>query len=209
MILQILDLHFNYPDEPIFSGLNLKIREGEKIAITGGSGSGKSTLFQLILGFILPEKGTIRYRGKPVEGSGIRELRTQTAWLPQDLNLGDGSVEEVVKFPFRFKIDGNKMPEKGQITEIFSDLGLEQTTLQKTFSDLSTGQRQRVGLALCILLQKPILLLDEPTSALDVASKERAAKHLFSNSGRTLLSISHDPWWIERCDRIIDLDNLT
>ena len=51
------------------------------------------------------------------------------------------------------------------------------------------------------------MLLDEPTSALDEASKERALSHLLSDAGRTILSTSHDPWWVDRCDRVIDLED--
>jgi len=66
-------------------------------------------------------------------------------------------------------------------------------------------QRQRVGLALCYLLDKDVLLLDEPTSALDEASKEKVHK-LFSNKQRTIISTSHDPWWLEKCSKIFELN---
>lgn len=209
MILKGKNIHFSYPGEPIFRGFNFKLNEGEKVVVKGVSGSGKSTLFRLIMGFENPDEGKILFKGNPLTGSALRHFRTKSAWLPQDLNIGEGTVMEVVQYPFQFKQSGNSMPESENITEIFSDLGLEPETLQKTYSDLSTGQRQRVGLALCILLEKPVMLLDEPTSALDESSKEKAAAHLFSDPKRTILSTSHDPWWVERCDRVIDLDNHT
>lgn len=209
MILQGNNIHFSYPGESIFNGFSFDLKEGEKVVVKGESGSGKSTLFRLIMGFELPENGEILFRGKPLAGETLKVFRRNTAWLPQELNLGEGTVLEVVQYPFQFKQSGNSMPHNKQIKKVFSDLGLEPETLQKTFSDLSTGQRQRVGMALCILLRKPIMLLDEPTSALDEASKEKAAAHLFSDPKRTILSTSHDPWWVERCDRIIDLDNQT
>lgn len=209
MILQGKNIHFSYPGEPIFSGFDFNLKEGEKVVVKGESGSGKSTLFRLIMGFELPENGEILFRGEPLTGETLKVFRKKTAWLPQELNLGEGTVLEVVQYPFQFKQSGNSMPENRQIKKVFSELGLEPETLQKTFSDLSTGQRQRVGMALCILLRKPVMLLDEPTSALDEASKEKAAVRLFSDPKRTILSTSHDPWWVERCDRIIDLDNQT
>lgn len=209
MILQGNNIHFSYPGESIFNGFSFDLKEGEKVVVKGESGSGKSTLFRLIMGFELPDDGKILFKGKALTGETLKVFRRNTAWLPQDLNLGEGVVLEVLQYPFHFKKSGNSMPDRGQIEEIFSDLGLESETLQKTFSDLSTGQRQRVGMALCILLYKPIMLLDEPTSALDEVSKEKAAAHLLSDPKRTILSTSHDPWWVERCDRIIDLDNQT
>lgn len=209
MILEGKKINFSYTHETIFKSFDFGLKEGEKVVVKGESGSGKSTLFRLIMGFELPDDGEVLFNGDPLNGDVIKNLRRQTAWLPQDLNLGGGIVMEVVQYPFRFKQSGNKMPEDQQIKQIFSDLGLEAETLSKTFSDLSTGQRQRVGLALCILLNKPVMLLDEPTSALDEGSKEKAISHLFSDSKRTILSISHDPYWIERCDRVINLDNQT
>lgn len=209
MILQGKNIHFSYSGETIFSGFNFKLRKGERVVVKGESGSGKSTLFRLILGFEIPDKGKILYKDNPITGSTLRNLRTKSAWLPQDLNLGEGTALEVVQYPFRFKKSGNSMPSKNQIEQVFSDLGLERETLGKSFSDLSTGQRQRAGLALCILLDKPVLLLDEPTSALDKSSKQKAVRHLFSDNQRTILSTSHDPYWIEQCERVIDLDKQT
>lgn len=206
MILQGINISFSYPGETIFDGFDFYLKEGEKVVVKGESGSGKSTLFRLILGFELPDKGQVKFKGKVLKGDTLREFRTQSAWLPQDLNLGEGTTNEVIRYPFRFKHSGNSMPTDPEIKNIFSDLGLEPDTLRKTFSELSTGQRQRVGLAICILLRKPIMLLDEPTSALDKNSKEKAITHLFSENKRTIISTSHDPYWIERCDRIIDLD---
>ncbi len=208
MILQGKNIEFSYPGEIIFNGFDFDIREGEKVVVKGESGSGKTTFFRLILGFEIPDEGEILFNGNTLHGDVLRAFRTQSAWLPQDLNLGEGVVKEVVKYPFQFKQSGNNISEDQQIKEIFKDLGLEPETLDRTFSDLSTGQRQRVGLALCILLNKRVMLLDEPTSALDEASKEKAAKHLLSDPKRTIISTSHDPWWIDKCDRIIDLDKL-
>lgn len=209
MILQGSNISFSYPGESIFDGFHFYLKEGENVAVKGESGSGKSTLFRLILGFEHPDEGQIEWENSPLTGKRLRQFRSRTAWLPQDLNIGKGTTLEVMQYPFRFKQSGNSIPSEDQLIEIFSDLGLEPETLRKTFSDLSTGQRQRAGLALCILLKKPVMLLDEPTSALDEASKEKAIQHLLSNSTRSILSTSHDPYWIERCDRIIDLDKRT
>ena len=206
MLLQAKHIDFSYGDEAIFDDFNLAVEHGERVVLKGESGGGKSTLMRLLLGFEVPGSGTLEYDGTPLNGKHLRQFRRECAWLPQDLNIGTGRVDEVILFPFRFKQSGNSMPDEEKILDILSDLGLDADILQKEFTDLSTGQRQRVGIALCILLDKPVLLLDEPTSALDEASKEKAAGHLFSDPDRTVLSTSHDPFWLERCDRIIDLD---
>lgn len=206
MLLRADDIDFSYGDEIIFRDFSFEVKQGERIVLKGESGGGKSTLMRLLLGFEVPDNGRLEYKGKPLDGSHLKEFRKQCAWLPQDLNLGTGSVEEVIHYPFSFRQSGNQMPDDQEIKDLLSDLGLDAGILSKDFSDLSTGQRQRVGIALCILLDKPVLLLDEPTSALDEASKEKAAHHIFSDPDRTIISTSHDPFWLEKCDRIIDLD---
>lgn len=207
MLLQAKNIDFSYGDETIFDDFSFSIEQGERIVLKGESGGGKSTLMRLLLGFEMPDSGTLEFEGTPLKGSHLTKFRKQCAWLPQDLNIGTGNVEEVIRFPFRFKQSGNQMPDKYRITEIFSDLGLDAGIIQKEYADLSTGQRQRVGIALCILLNKPIILLDEPTSALDEASKQKAADHLLPDAERTVISTSHDSFWIDKCDRIIDLDS--
>lgn len=206
MLLQADNIDFSYGDEVIFDSFSFSVERGERVVLKGESGGGKSTLMRLLLGFELPDSGSIMYEGSPLKGAQLKRFRSECAWLPQDLNIGTGSVDEVIRFPFRFKLSGNRMPANDRIAQILSDLGLDSEILEKDFTDLSTGQRQRTGIALCILLDKPILLLDEPTSALDEASKQKAADHLLSGTRRTVVSTSHDPFWIDKCDRIIDLD---
>jgi len=207
MLLQADNINFSYGDETIFDGFSIAVERGERIVLKGESGGGKSTLMRLLLGFERPDIGSLTYKGEPLQGKHLKTFRKECAWLPQDLNIGTGRVEDVIRFPFRFKHSGNPVPDEKQILDILSNLGLERDILQKDFTDLSTGQRQRVGIALCILLDKPVFLLDEPTSALDEASKEKAADHIFSDPDRTILSTSHDSFWIDKCDRIIDLDS--
>jgi ABC-type multidrug transport system ATPase subunit len=160
---------------------------------------------KLLLGFYIPDAGTISSGSSKWKPQSIRR---QTAWLPQDLNLGNGLVNEVMTKPFEFAANESTKHSPRQQAEILQELGLEREILNKQFRDLSTGQRQRIGLAICHLLDKPLLLLDEPTSALDSASKQKAAKVLLSSSSndRTIISTSHDPFWVDLADNIIELD---
>lgn len=197
---------FNYGGEPIFDRFSMSVAKGDRVAVEGGSGSGKTTLLLLLLGFELPQSGTIRFEGEPVAGSGIRDIRRNAAWLPQDLNIGEGTVEEVMTRPFAFRANRRLQPDTGRMEQTLHALGLSGSLLAKAYRDLSTGQRQRVGLALCHLLDRPLLLLDEPTSALDRASKRKAAELLFSDPERTVVTTTHDPYWIERCNSVRSLD---
>lgn len=197
---------FCYNNEPIFNDFSLSVEKGERVAVKGESGTGKTTLFLLLLGFEFPVAGGIFIEGIPHSDKNFSTLRRRTAWLPQDLNIGDGSVGEVIGRPFEFRFNQPKKPEAEKVETTLISLGLNGSVLDKKFRDLSTGQRQRVGLALCHLLDRHLLLLDEPTSALDRASQEKAAELLFADPDRTIISTTHDPFWIDKFDRVYSLD---
>lgn len=206
-IIAFQDVSFTYKDEPkpVIRHCSFQAKSGDRLVLKGESGTGKTTLFRLLLGFEIPEEGSIRYHRQPLEGDNIKRIRQETAWLPQDLNLGSGKVQELVRFPFSFEANKSVAPSEEVIALTFDKLGLDFSLLQNQFSDLSTGQRQRVGVAICHLLDKPLLLLDEPTSALDSASKQKVADLLLADSNRTIISTSHDPWWIDRCEKVVTL----
>lgn len=194
---------FSFENEQIVKDFSFEAKPGQHTLLKGESGSGKSTLLKLLLGFHRPQDGTISVNRKNYD---VRKVRKQTAWLPQDLNLGSGTVAEVMTKPFEFTANESTQSRNTQQNKIktLKALGLTPDILDKQFRDLSTGQRQRVGLALCHLLDKPLLLLDEPTSALDEASKQKAAE-LLLNDSNTVISTSHDPFWVTKADNIIEL----
>jgi ABC-type transport system involved in cytochrome bd biosynthesis fused ATPase/permease subunit len=205
MSISIKNLTFSYEDEQIFTGFNLNIKEGKHTVLKGDSGSGKSTLLRLILGFLQPAGGEISLFDKPMDTRAFKELRQRAAWLPQDLNMGENTVRDMIYVPFSFKNNAASKPPESTVLDTFELLGLHEEVLDKQFTDLSTGQRQRVGISLCVLLDRPLLLLDEPTSALDRSSKEKAAELLLGNPDKTILSVSHDPFWVEKADMVIEL----
>lgn len=202
LLLSCSDLTIRFGDETVLHEFNFDIPKNKHTVLKGESGSGKSTLLKLLLGFLKPSDGAIKYNN----GKTAHEIRQDTAWLPQDLDLGDGTVKEVIYYPFRFSNNNMQRPDLQTSQSVLSKLGLQAGTMTKKFRDLSTGQRQRVGLAVCHLLNKPILLLDEPTSALDTVSKQRVLNQLLEHTNKTVISTSHDPFWIERADKVIPLD---
>lgn len=206
-IISFENVTFTYrkEDDTLIRSCSFELRKGEKLAVKGESGTGKTTLFRLIHGFERPESGTIRYKGEELTITVTKRLRKESAWLPQDLNLGKGPLREVLSYPFEFSANNSAVPQSGDFESTFEKLGLEKNLLEKDFADLSTGQRQRAGIALCYLLDRPLMLLDEPTSALDKASKQKVVDLLFENPELTILSTSHDPYWIERCNKIVEL----
>ena len=207
-LFKLSDIRFSYDSEQLFDGLNLLINQREKVVIKGESGSGKTTLFRLLLGFETPDKGSISFKGSVYTDTIIRTMRKEVVWLPQDLNLGTGKTAELMDFIFEFQSNSQNKHSRPEIIDTLEALGLEAGTLASNFSELSTGQRQRIGLACCLLLNRKVILLDEPTSALDLESKRKVAELLLNND-RTVISTSHDPWWVEKCDRVIELNNIS
>lgn len=192
----------DFADEPgVIDNLTFNAPAKQHTVLKGESGSGKSTILKLILGFLVPAKGSISFQNN----NDHKSIRQYTAWLPQDLNMGDGTTTEIIQKPFSFKLNGNRQISDSKIRETLKSLGISENHLDKKFSDLSTGQRQRVGLAICYFLDKPLLLLDEPTSALDQVSKQKAAD-LLINSDRTIISTSHDAFWVDLADNVIELN---
>lgn len=207
--LTFKNIHFGYNDVEslLLNGFSFELSKSDHMVIKGDSGTGKTTIFRLVLGFEQPDEGEIYYNNQPMDEESIHQLRKETAWLPQDLNLGAGEVKDVVQSVFQFKTNIASQPDADTIIDTFRMLALPESLLRKDFTDLSTGQRQRVGIAICHLLDKPLVLLDEPTSALDKSSKEKVSELLFNHSKRTILSASHDPWWIEQCNTVVELEN--
>lgn len=206
-VIEFRDVSFSYGEssQPIIRNCSFSAHTGDRLVLRGESGAGKTTLFRLLLGFALPQQGSIQYRGEELTAEVAHEIRKNTAWLPQDLNIGAGTVTQVFTFPFTF--NANPAPPSDDIiASTMQKLGLSPSLKTKDFSQLSTGQRQRVGLALCHLLNKPLVLLDEPTSALDSASKKKVISLLFDDQKRTIISTSHDPEWIEHFDIVIELN---
>ncbi|MTI21511.1 ATP-binding cassette domain-containing protein [Fulvivirga sp. RKSG066] len=207
MEIKFSNIYFAYGENkaPILRDFSLTAKAGDVICIKGASGSGKTTLFKLLLGFEYPTKGKITFNDKELKSTQLTQLRKQSTWLPQDLNLGEGKLKEVFYYPFSFKANEVIRPGEEYVLTTFEALGLNKNIWDEEFKNLSTGQRQRVGLALCHLLSKDIMLLDEPTSALDQRSKERVEKLLFDKE-KIIISTSHDPWWLERCTQIVELE---
>lgn len=201
LLIKCSNLSVQFEEEVIIHNLSFSIPQGKHTVIKGASGSGKSTILKLLLGFLTPDAGEITVS----EEENVQAVRARTAWLPQDLDLGDKPVREVMEKPFTFKANRDRAISQEKFENVLEQLGLSQNVWKKQFRDLSTGQRQRIGLGICYLLDKALLLLDEPTSALDRASKERVSKLLLEHTNNTIVSTSHDPYWVAQGDHIIEL----
>jgi len=193
----------------VIDEFSLCLAPGEKVILTGRSGSGKSTILRCVLGFVVPEKGSIHIAGEPVTGESIWRLRTRIAYVAQEPDLGVGQVREILERPFAYRTNYHLKGNLARLPELFERFLLPAELLDKDITDLSGGEKQRVGLVSAILLDRPIFLLDEASSAMDKSSRQVMREYLYSDSEITVLSVSHDPEEHSCSDRIVELPYLS
>jgi putative ABC transport system ATP-binding protein len=203
-ILDIQNLSISYNGSSILSEFDLSVSKGEKILIKGRSGIGKSTIFRLIMGFGVRSSGEISLDGVPVDAENIWNLRKRVAYVSQDTDIAEGKVTDLIEEIFSFKANRAAYEREG-LQRIISDLSLSPGILNKEYTKLSGGEKQRICLMLALLSGKDFFLLDEVTAELDVGLKQKVVGMFFDNPQWTVLSISHDREWAEKATKVIDL----
>lgn len=199
----ILHAH-NLSLKPLFNELSFDIEQGQHACILGPSGSGKSTLLKILLGGHAVDSGEILIHNQPLDECGWHQWRGQVAYIPQEAPLGIGTVRDALLLPFEFKVHKHNTPSDDKMKAQLKALGLQDKHLEQTTNKLSGGEKQRVAIARALLLGKTIFIADEPTSALDKDSKTKVIEALMKTE-HTLISVSHDDDWIERCNHTIEL----
>ncbi|SFM14703.1 ABC transporter ATP-binding protein [Methanolobus profundi] len=203
-ILDIRDLSISYDGKSVLSEFDLSVSKGEKILIKGRSGIGKSTIFRLIMGFGIQASGEILLAGIPIDADNIWDVRKKVAYVSQDTDITEGKVSELIDEVLSFKANRLNI-SKENVEAIMSDLSLSHRILNKEYTRLSGGEKQRIALVLALLSGKDVFLLDEVTAELDVTLKQKVVSMFFDNPQWTVLSISHDREWEEKATNIIDL----
>ncbi|PCH70179.1 MAG: ABC transporter [Bacteroidales bacterium] len=192
-------INLSFPNQVICENLSFEVLRGESICLSGPSGKGKSSLLKVLMGFLMPQSGTIQVDGLELNSDTVVAIRNKMTWLPQNSNLPVDSANELV---------GLLQMKQEQIEnfQIFlNQLGVQKCGADKSFTEISGGEKQRIVLAACLSLDKPIILLDEPVSALDDHSIELLFSTLDSLPNKTIVSTSHNMKWINYCNRRIEL----
>ena len=208
---------FRYPqsDTAIFSGLNLTIHPGEKLAIVGLNGAGKTTLVKLLCGLYDPDEGHVLLNGIDIRQFDRREYYKLFSAVFQDSSILDVTIAETIAQQ-HVEIDKDRVMhciEKAGLSkqiEQFSN-GIETHIGKEVYPDgvlLSGGQMQRLLLARALYKDGAVLVLDEPTAALDpIAEDDIYRKYNEMTIGKTSVFISHRLASTRFCDRIIFLAN--
>jgi putative ABC transport system ATP-binding protein len=192
-------------EKTILSDISFSLFPGQKAVLCGKSGSGKSSVLRSLLGLHPITSGTVYFQEKPLTSSSIQSVRSHTAYIGQEPMLGAESVREALLLPFQFKAHREHRPTEAQLIEVMHRLQLPSDILRRETSRISGGEKQRIALARGLLLGKKLYLLDEVTSALDAQSKQ-VVFDVFSDPQLTVLSVAHDPEWLERCGIVFELE---
>ncbi|WAK02399.1 ABC transporter ATP-binding protein [Methylobacter sp. YRD-M1] len=192
-------------EKTLLSDISFDLFAGEKAVLCGKSGSGKSSVLRALLGLLPLSQGMIRFQEKPLDAASVQAIRSRIAYIGQEPILGAESVREALLLPFQFKSHHGHKPTEAQIMDVLQRLHLPADILRQDSGRISGGEKQRIALARGLLLGKSIYLLDEVTSALDAASRQ-AVFEVFSDARLTVLSVAHDPVWIERCDLVFEIE---
>lgn len=205
-MITLKDLTVKFDGKVLYRNFSMSVEKGEKVTLAGESGVGKTTLIHLLLGFLPVYQGNVYIFGKKLNPQNILYIRSNTAYVPQELFLPLSTVEEIIHTPFRFKKNKDTFPSRQKITKTLNELNLEEDILKKNLDEISGGQKQRIAIASALLLEKPLLILDEPTSALDTNTIEKVVNRVLKQNEQTVLSTSHNQNWTNHSDRIYNLD---
>jgi ATP-binding cassette subfamily C protein CydCD len=209
--LTIDRVQFTYPGrtQPALDRVSLKLEPGEVLALVGPSGSGKSTLLGVLLGLLVPDRGSIRVGGVELADLDLQAWRARLAWVPQRPHLFHASIAENVRL-------GRQAASDEEIWAAIANAGLSdvvrrlpeglETVLGDRGAGLSAGERQRLSLARAFLRDAPLLLLDEPTAGLDGDTEREIVQSIRRLArGRTVLLVAHRPALIAMADRVLAL----
>ena len=172
--INISDLRFAYGDNPdVLNGIELKIKEGEKVALVGASGGGKSTLVQVLIGLYPAKSGNIFYDNVPVTRIGLDVVREHVATVLQNPALFNDSIK--INLTLGRDLKDQELwqaLEIAQLKETVEQLPNKLNTIVgRQGIRLSGGQRQRLAIARMVLSKPSVVILDEATSALDAETE--------------------------------------
>lgn len=222
-MLQISKIRKSYNGREVLRGVDLNVRDSEYVAMIGRSGSGKTTLIRAVNGFVVPDAGTIKVNGVPINHHNdveLRQARKRIGMIYQLFNLVERStaIDNVLSGALGRKDTGLNLiysslgyysrNDREKAQELLSFVGLENAAYQRV-DRLSGGEKQRVAIARALMQEPDLLLADEPIANLDPRTSKRILdllRRVNEEKGITVITILHHVESVkDHFDRIVAL----
>lgn len=198
-VISIKGLYKSFDTLTILKNISLDVFKGENVVVLGRSGAGKSVLIKILVGLLKPDAGVVKVLGQEITALNAKDLdvlRLRIGFSFQGSALYDSmNVRQNLEFPLVMNRKNlSKKEVETAVLEVLDAVGLEDK-LNQMPSDLSGGQRKRIGIARTLILKPEIMLYDEPTSGLDPITSEeinQLIKNVQSTYNTSSIIITHD-----------------
>ncbi|MCW0234205.1 MAG: ATP-binding cassette domain-containing protein [Ferrovibrio sp.] len=211
--LNRVSLRYRPDAEPALLGIDLQLKPGEMIGITGHSGSGKSTILKVMAGLYQAQAGAVLLDGLDIRQMTPHELRNAVTYAPQNRHLFHGTIAQNLRLAAPTASDDDlkaALAEAGALNEILAlPDGLHTGLGDHSGAHLlSIGLLQRISLARVYLRPSAVLLLDEPGQWLDEPGDAALIESLQRRKGKqTIVIVTHRPSHLTFCDRVLLMEN--
>jgi ABC-type multidrug transport system fused ATPase/permease subunit len=208
--IELRNISFTYPNKSseTIIDLSLKVEPGTSLAFVGPSGAGKSTIVDILLGVLNPDVGSVSISGLP-PSEAIAKWSGAIAYVPQDVVVVAGTFRENVVVGYPIEVGSDELVrralELANLREFVEELpqGMD-TQVGERGAKISSGQRQRLGIARAMFTQPRLLVLDEATSSLDAETEESVSNAISSLRGSTtVVMIAHRLSTVRNADVIV------
>jgi cobalt/nickel transport system ATP-binding protein len=212
LIFELKDVHFSYLGRyPALCGVDITIREGERITIIGANGSGKSTLLQMLDGLIFPDKGIVKAFGRELNEELFNDesfsmnfrKRVGLVFQNSDVQLFCPTVREDICFgPLQLQFDRKVIEQR--LDELSSFLDIKDL-LDRSPHQLSIGEKRKVAIASTLIIDPDVLIVDEPTAGLDPLTTRHIIDLLLhaNDDGKTIITSTHDLHIVEEISDVV------
>ena len=203
-------IYFSYSEgKEVLQGLNLQVKEGEKVVLLGTSGSGKSSILKILMGMERAQSGTISIWGQDTMDLGEDRIFKEISYIQQEVFIFDGTIREnICLFQNCREEELQSVIERAGLRNLIKEKGLDYLCGENGAA-LSGGERQRISIARSLLRKTPILLADEITASLDKENTYLVLDTLLNIENTTEIIVLHDldSRILSRVDKIFVLKN--
>lgn len=201
---------FSYSEgKEVLKGLNLQVKEGEKVVLLGTSGSGKSSILKILMGMERAQSGTISIGGQDIMDLGEDRIFREISYIQQEVFIFDGTIRENISLFQTYREEElQSVIERAGLRNLIKEKGLDYLCGENGAA-LSGGERQRISIARSLLRKTPILLADEITASLDKENTYLVLDTLLNIENTTEIIVLHDldSRILSRVDKIFVLKN--